>query len=315
MNLAQHLNRFYQDLAEPDTNRYSIALVKEWLDEAEGYVNREAPFIYSESITDALSGTPATSRLYSFPSDLLYYHIDDIYFSDNGDTQERKRLKPIDVLTLDRWDRLWRDRSGTPEFWYIDTEAAKWGVYKTPNNLGTLTDMVKIDYRAKHTKMTRYYTTGTVALTNGSATVTGTSTTFTGNVAAGDQIGVGALLDSSTAFPSTWYTISSVDSDTQLTLTSTYAEATTSGASYIGCANSSITFDELSFSTILLAMGMAKRKDGEEGAKQSLDVEATTRLRAEKYRIERANHANEPSVPLNTIPQPRGRSDDYGLGY
>lgn len=77
------------------------------------------------------------------------------------------------------------------------------------------------------------YTVGTVAVTNGSTTVTGTSTLFTANVAAGqyfriDSVGQG---DSSK-----WYTISSVDSNTQLTLTAAYSDVADSGVDYTVCS-------------------------------------------------------------------------------
>ena len=68
------------------------------------------------------------------------------------------------------------------------------------------------------------YNTGTVAVTNGSATVTGTGTLFSANVTAGDFFTV----VSDNAF----YTVGSVDSDTQLTLTANYAGVTGSGKAY-----------------------------------------------------------------------------------
>lgn len=71
------------------------------------------------------------------------------------------------------------------------------------------------------------YNTGTIAVTNGSATVTGTGTTWSSNLKAGDYITIGAY-----AVASTWYEIQSVDSDTQITLASNYAESTDSGISY-----------------------------------------------------------------------------------
>jgi predicted peroxiredoxin len=77
------------------------------------------------------------------------------------------------------------------------------------------------------------YTVGTVVATNASATVIGTSTYFTANVSAGmyfrvDGVGQG---DSSK-----WYKISSVDSNTQLTLESVYSDSTESGVEYTVCS-------------------------------------------------------------------------------
>lgn len=77
------------------------------------------------------------------------------------------------------------------------------------------------------------YTIGSVAVTNGSAIVTGSSTQFSSNVAAGqyfriDTIGQG---DSSK-----WYQILSVDSATQITLTSNYLDGAETGVEYTICS-------------------------------------------------------------------------------
>lgn len=69
------------------------------------------------------------------------------------------------------------------------------------------------------------YTTGTALFTISSKVVTGTGTKWTTNVRAGDFIGTGSS-------PSTWYIVASVESDTSLTLTVVFAEATTSNTSY-----------------------------------------------------------------------------------
>lgn len=78
------------------------------------------------------------------------------------------------------------------------------------------------------------YIIGTVAVTTSSATVTGTNTQFTSNVAAGqyfrlDSIGQG---DSSK-----WYKILSVDSATQITLTSSYLDGIETGSEYTICSS------------------------------------------------------------------------------
>ena len=68
------------------------------------------------------------------------------------------------------------------------------------------------------------YNAGTVAVTNGSATVTGTGTLFSANVTAGDFFTV--------VGDNAFYTVGAVDSDTQLTLTATYAGVTAGGKAY-----------------------------------------------------------------------------------
>jgi uncharacterized repeat protein (TIGR01451 family) len=72
---------------------------------------------------------------------------------------------------------------------------------------------------------------GTVSVTNGSATVTGAGTSFTTQLAAGSVIVIGG----------TPYTVSSVDSDMQVTLTATYGGATTSGLAVPGSFSVPVT--------------------------------------------------------------------------
>lgn len=76
--------------------------------------------------------------------------------------------------------------------------------------------------------ITPNYSTGTVAVTNGSPVVTGTGTTWSASgVKPGDQLHVGSAGQDHILSP--WYTILSVDSDTQVTLTENYPGVTNSG--------------------------------------------------------------------------------------
>lgn len=78
--------------------------------------------------------------------------------------------------------------------------------------------------------LTPRYETGTVGVTNGSPTVTGTGTSWNTELKAGDFIHIGATGQTS---PTTdWYEIGSVDSATQVTLTTNYSGATASGQAY-----------------------------------------------------------------------------------
>ena len=69
------------------------------------------------------------------------------------------------------------------------------------------------------------YSSGTVAVTNGSSVITGTSTAWlTSGIDASDFfIAAGDVVA---------YTIASIDSDTQITLTANYAGSTQSGITY-----------------------------------------------------------------------------------
>lgn len=72
---------------------------------------------------------------------------------------------------------------------------------------------------------TMQYVIGTVAVTNSSQTVTGTDTLWDANVSVGDIFKTGIDGDAT-------YVVGSVDSDTQITLSSNYAGSTDSGLSY-----------------------------------------------------------------------------------
>lgn len=88
--------------------------------------------------------------------------------------------------------------------------------------------------------------TGTVDVTNGSTTVSGTGTSWSTTLKAGDFIAVGATGE--TSLGATWYEIASITSDTELELTETYNETTSTGEDYT--ARSVFTGDETNvFST------------------------------------------------------------------
>lgn len=91
-------------------------------------------------------------------------------------------------------------------------------------------DIYKYDFtNSRFDILTPTYTTGTITILVGTPTiVTGSGTTWSSNLSAGDYIKIGAG-DIHTG--STWYEIDSVDSDTQLTLTS--SAAATAGSAYV----------------------------------------------------------------------------------
>lgn len=75
----------------------------------------------------------------------------------------------------------------------------------------------------RHSAITTTYTTGTVSVTNASAVVTGSDTAFSSNVTTSDVF-LGP--------DGEYYAITSVDSDTQVTLSRVYGGTTASGQTY-----------------------------------------------------------------------------------
>jgi len=305
MNLAQMLNRNMQDLKQPDFNRYPIALLKEYFDEAEREINKRTKLIRSSTILDSV----ANQSTYDKPTDLLDWSIDKIYYSITTSSY-RRRLVPITIEKLNNINRNWREHTGSPVYWYIDKENDKYGFYPYETSVHTGTDCIQLKYRAKHTKMTTYYITGTVDVTNGSTAVAGNSTAFIGNVVSGDELGIGKLLSRTTDFPTTFFALSATPTDNAVLAIASYTGATASATNYIISSVSSIKNDTLNMACVLYAMGLCKGKDGDLQSKSSYMSEAIGRAETELYRLETdVASANEATVPDRAMPYPAGQGD------
>jgi len=272
MSLAEHLNLFYSLIGQPSTNKYSIALVKTLLDRAEEYVNKSSRTIYDSAIFDSEDDTARydISENLVNSSDienLLLSLIDDIYYSTTDSTQ-RKRLEPTSEEELDIDAPTWRydTRNGNPKKWAIDEESNEIILDPHEKTVSDGENCIEVKYRAKHTKMTRYYATGTLAITKGTPNVVGTDTVFVGNIYAGDRIGIGKLLDplKATDFPVDWYTVlTTPTSNTALTLSSNFAQTTITESNFICLAPSSIENESLNTASVYMAMSLAMTKGKE----------------------------------------------------
>lgn len=309
MNLAQYLNRIYRDLGESNKKWFPQDLLIDWIYEAEEIINENYPCIFSEVEEDAVNG----QRLYTLPSDILNFNIIGAMFTDNGRTDERYHLEPVDENQLSFNCGRWKNDTGCPDYVYVDEVNNSYGLYPYPVSLdsGNLTDAILLKYMGKPTKMTRFYETGTISVTNGSAVVTGSGTAFTGNVQAGDEIGIGSMLSRSVNFPTVWYTVLSVDSDTQLTLSANYAEATASGQSFIACSVSSIIFNNMNRAVITYVKGTAKEKDERLDLVDYYQTKGLSQAQSAHYEIESTKPAPARLTPENRLPA-GGRVSDYG---
>ena len=303
MNLAQFLNRFYQDLGEPNKNKFPQDLVIEWLDEVQNDLNLATKSIKGNSILDAV----VDQRLYTWPTDAIQWDLRKVYLATGTNVNEREELPPVGIDVLDENDSDWRTDTGTPCYFYVEQDEGKYGLYPTPNSLSIYTNAIRLVYPKTHTKMVNYYETGTVSVTNASAIVTGSGTTFTGNVSVGDKFGVGALLNRSTAFPKIWFEVQSVDSDTQLTLTANYSGATDSGQSFITAQESSITDKELNLACLDLMKAKAKEKDKQFDLVTYFEAKARSRAEDRGYELDYLPDARDMNAPMK-----RNKSGDYG---
>ena len=269
MNLAQYFNLIYGDLGEPNQNRFPMPLVIEWIDKAHNMLNHVSLTIRKTAYADFV----ANQRTYALPTDIEAYCIDKIWYSISSSATYRYPCDKVDKIELDQMDTLWKFIPGIPSCWYLDYgETLKLAFYRLPSY--ACPSGIQIDYRATHTKMTRYWATGTVTVVNGSAIVTGSGTSFVGNVVAGDEFGIGALQSSSVSFPTTFYTVLSVDSNTQLTLSAVYAGASAATQSYITSAVSSFDSQLINLASIKFAEAQAKFKDKEYDLKAAMEGEA-----------------------------------------
>lgn len=96
---------------------------------------------------------------------------------------------------------------------------------------GTRTDLFRYDSPTESPLyITPRYVVGTVTVTNGLDTVTGSGTTWSTNLKSGDYFHSGSSTENDPA--EIWYEIQSVDSNTQITLTENYGEASLGGQAY-----------------------------------------------------------------------------------
>ena len=283
MNLAQMINRFMQDYGEPNYNKFPLSMIKEWFDEAQRVINKETKCIKKTSLVTAVNN----QRVYSYPTDILDKAVDDVFYGDDSTNTERIPLIFDSMENLKLVDPYFYTRTGSPTHFYHDPHEGKIGIYPYEASVMNGTNKIKINYRGKHTKMTRLYSTGTVTV-SASTAVTGSGTVFPGNAIAGDSFGVGALLSRQTEFPSDFFTIEAIGGNTSLTLSSAYSGAAGSSLLFITASTSSFTDDELNMACVLYVMGLAYRKDKElqlyaDFTKMAVDNAIAVQYDAEKH--------------------------------
>ncbi len=297
-NLAQHLNKFYKLQGIQDTEKFSIVDVIEYLDDAEKMVNDASRTILESLVIDSDYTTSGTGqRLYDvIPSDSLKWGIKEVWYS-TSDSDNREKLIPAttDSLFLD-YGTDWKDDTGTPSHWYYDTVENKLGVYPYESTVSDGDDCIEIIYAKKHTKMSRYYVTGTASITKGTTAVSGGSTVWIGAVLANDSFGIGRLLNTTTAFPVNWYTVSaSATSNTALVLTSAFAETTVSSGYYIVCSPSSIEDETLNLASVYYAIFLANQFLDDQKAQGALQMYSSL-VGTGKDNLENTAYNNEPKI-------------------
>lgn len=307
MNLAQMVNRFMQDYGEPNYNKFPLSLIKEWFDEAQMVINKETKNIHKTSLVTAVNN----QRVYSYPTDILDKAVDDVFYGDNSDNTEKPPLIHKSIEDLKMMDPYFYTATGSPTHWYHDPHEGKLALYPFEASVMNGTNKIKVNYRAKHTKMTRLYSAGTVTV-SASTAVTGSGTVFPGNAIAGDSFGVGALLSRTIEFPSEFFNIEAIGGNTSLTLSSAYSGAAGSSLSFITASTSSFTDDELNMACVLYVMGLAHRKDKEAQLAVDFMNMAISKAQAVQYDVEKHPAKCTFQTPAGTSPAVKS---DYSEAY
>jgi hypothetical protein len=149
-------------------------------------------------------------------------------------TQGTLKWTPKEVFTREDWDRLnpFPYYSDIPNNFFIWN--GQMGIWPIPaSGANTLT----FNYKIRVPDLTfADYVTGTVTMTNGSSTVAGAgATTWMANYlpSAGSVMNLNLWLKATAPNgDNNWYRISSIESDTSLTLVNTYAGSTKAACSY-----------------------------------------------------------------------------------
>jgi hypothetical protein len=301
MSLAEHLSWFYRIARQPNVNKYPIADVIDLLDRAEDFVNKRTKQIYGSSVFDSTDADVSHGRysLATIVSDLLLDFIDDVYYS-RTDSTERKRLEPTSIEELDIDNPKWREEDNSrPNKWAIDFQSRELIITPYEPVVSDGEDCIEARYRKKHTKMTRYYTTGKLTINNGSTDVLGIGTAFVGNIFAGDKIGIGKLLDQThnTSFPVKWYTVATTPTeDTALTLTTAFAETSITSLDYISSSSSSINNEELNLCSVLMALSQAMYIEDNPDKQAKFQSDAVQRIGVEIGNIQDNAYENKESI-------------------
>ena len=154
MNLAQMVNRFMQDYGESNYNKFPLSLLKEWFDEAQRVINKETKSIHKTALVNAVNN----QRVYSYPTDILDKAVDDVFYGDNSTNTEMTPLIFISMEDLKLLDEDFYTATGSPTHWYHDPHEGKLALYPFEPSVMNGTNKIKVNYRAKHTKMTRIFT-------------------------------------------------------------------------------------------------------------------------------------------------------------
>lgn len=216
--------RNYAGSLSQNTSAANLTLFDELINDTHRYLLQK--YFFNESTTTI--PTVANQQFYNLPYN--FSQLKDITI-----TQGSLKWVPKEIFTRENWDKLnpFPYYSDIPNNFFIyNGQIGIWPIPSTADN--TLT----FNYKIRVPDLTfADWTTGTATMTNASATVT--LTTATGLLAnylpsAGSTLNLNLWLKATAPNgDNNWYRISSIESDTSLTLLNTYQGTTKAGCAYI----------------------------------------------------------------------------------
>lgn len=206
-----------------NTSAINIALLRPMINDSHRYLLEK--YFFNEASTTI--PTVAQQQFYNLPYDYSKLKTFTI-------TQGQLRWTPTEILSREDWDRLnvFPYYSDIPNNYFIYNNQL--GIWPIPS---TTANTITFNYKRRVTDLSiTDYTTGTVSATNGNATITGSGTSFltTFLPASGTVLPLNLWLKiTPPSGDGNWYQVSSITSNTSITLVNTYQGISTSGASFV----------------------------------------------------------------------------------
>lgn len=206
-----------------NTSTANAALFAQMINDAQRYLVQK--YFFNEATTTIL--TVANQTAYALPYDYSKLKTGTV-------TVGTLKWNPVQVLSEQDWENITNFplTSDIPNNFFIYNNQFR--LWPTPSTSG---NTITFNYQRRVTDLTvADYTTGTVSATNGNATVTGAGTAFLTNYlpAAGSVLALNLWIKlAPPGGDGNWYQVSSIASNTSLTLVNPYQGGTTSGATFV----------------------------------------------------------------------------------
>ncbi len=214
--------RNYAGSLSQNTSSTNLTLFDQMINDAHRYLLEK--YFFNENNTTI--PTVANQQFYNLPYNFSQLKSMTI-------TEGNLKWTPREIFTREDWDRLnvFPYYSDIPSNFFIWNNQI--GIWPIPS---TTANTITFNYKIRVPDLTfADYTTGTVTVTNASTTITGVATTWLTNYlpVAGSVLNLNLWLRATAPNgDNNWYRISSIESDTSLTLTNAYVGSTKAGCSY-----------------------------------------------------------------------------------